>query len=240
MSIIYLSEKAHPLLQDYLTSQGHQLIRIADRGLTYPAVATHADLYMCKLGTAAHSPVFHMGTADSDQLGHNYPENIKYNAVCMGSYFIHHLKYTAPSLLEKVRQLGLNTIQVPQGYSKCSMTVLSDTAAITADEGIYHSIHRYFEENRPTGSPIRLLLIRPGHVKLDSFPYGFLGGASGLVGGQLIFNGDLSAHPDFQQISDFISAQGLTFKYFPDYPLADIGSIIEWRDMNTFPRKADL
>lgn len=237
MSTVYLSENAHPLLLNYLKTQGYELKLVKGQGMTYPEVAAHADLYMCKLGTAASAPLFRMFYEGPEDLGYKYPENVKYNGVCMGSYFIHHLAYTAPSLLKHTEQLGLNLIQVPQGYTKCNMVILNDTAAITSDEGIYQSLCRYFQgdfqtssENPPSSEnqPIRLLLIQPGHVKLGGFPYGFLGGASGRVGDEILFNGDLSAHPDFQQIIDFISAQGLTAKYFPDYPLEDIGSIIEW------------
>ena len=43
---------------------------------------------------------------------------------------------------------------------------------------------------------------------------------------EIVFNGDLSAHPDFNVISAFIESRGLSCVYFKDYPLTDIGSII--------------
>lgn len=220
MSTIYLSDKTNKLLLNYLKHLGHHLVLIKDTGLVYPEVATHADIYMCKLGAEPESPIFRGGIDDTLCLGYRYPENVKYNAVCIGNYFIHNLNYTSPMLLEKIKESGFKTIQVKQGYTKCNLVVINKHAAITSDEGIYNHIKHH----------VNVLLIQPGHVKLDKFPYGFLGGTSGRVGNEIIFNGNLKAHPDFKKISDFIAVQNLEIKYFEEYPLEDIGSIIEWRD----------
>ena len=42
----------------------------------------------------------------------------------------------------------------------------------------------------------------------------------------LIFNGDLSAHPDYRAIMDFAEEKGVGVKFFADWKLTDIGSII--------------
>lgn len=218
MSTIYLSNNANKILQNHLESQGHNLVMIQDTGLVYPEVATHPDIYMCKLGADPEASVFH----EEGQLclGYKYPENVKYNAVCIGNYFIHNLNDTAPALLNKIQQSGYKTIHVKQGYTKCNMVVINNHAAITSDEGIYKYVNNY----------INVLLIKPGYVRLGNFPYGFLGGGSGRVGNEIIFNGNLKSHPDYRKISDFIALQNLKIKYFEEYPLEDIGSIIEWRD----------
>ena len=39
-------------------------------------------------------------------------------------------------------------------------------------------------------------------------------------------NGNLAKHPDFAQIVDFVESHGLTPKWFPEYQLTDIGSIL--------------
>lgn len=220
MSTIYLSDNTNKILQNYLEHLGHNLVLIKDTGLVYPEVATHADIYMCKLGVEPESPIFQGGTDDILCLGYKYPENVKYNAACVGDFFIHNLHYTSPMLLEKIKQLGFTTIHVKQGYTKCNLVVINHHAAITSDEGIYKHMKNHIE----------VLLIEPGHVKLGKFPYGFLGGASGRVGNEIIFNGNLKDHPDYKKISDFITAQNLRIKYFEEYPLEDIGSIIEWRN----------
>lgn len=42
----------------------------------------------------------------------------------------------------------------------------------------------------------------------------------------IIFNGNLSAHPDFEAITDFIIKHSIDIIYFENYPLTDIGSIL--------------
>ena len=73
---------------------------------------------------------------------------------------------------------------------------------------------------------IDVLLIEKGHVALDGFEYGFLGGASGCIENTVYFNGDLSKHPDFEKICRFIESQNCRVRYFEGEPLADIGSVI--------------
>lgn len=215
-SNIYLSELAHPMLIEYLKTQGHELNFIYENDIVYKEVCTHADLYMCKLGANPDAPIFHI--EDKSELGFRYPDNVKYNGVCMGEYFIHNLKHTSDRLMVEVETRGLIPISVKQGYTKCNMVVVNDNAAITSDVGLYNSLQ---------GLGLDLLLIRQGYVELPGFSYGFLGGASGRVGDEIIFNGNLEAHPDFRKIQIFIEKQGLKVKHFPEYSLTDIGSIIQ-------------
>ena len=64
---------------------------------------------------------------------------------------------------------------------------------------------------------------------LSGYDYGFLGGASGLADGVLWFAGDLSRHPDFDKIMDFLDRREIAVRWFPDIPLTDVGSIIQTR-----------
>lgn len=211
----YLSEKARPPLREYLTRQGYKLYFISESNITYPAVATHPDLFYCRMGAGETAAVF---TGDPCELGYDYPHNVKYNAVCLDRYFIHNLKHTSPALLTAAHAKGLECIHVNQGYTKCNMVVVDGCSVITADQGILRTLQNY--------SDIDALKIRQGFVTLSGFEYGFLGGASGRVGNEIIFNGNLSCHPDFEKICKFIQNRGLSVKYFPDYELEDIGSII--------------
>lgn len=210
MSMIYLSETSHPLLQRALQVQGHQLFIIRRTGLTYDPVSSHPDMYMCSLGIGG--PVFF---GNPDELGPRYPKNVPFNAACTGRFFIHNLKYTSPALL-KVTQ-GIRRIHVSQGYAKCNIAIIDSSSIITSDKGIWNACY----------NDLDVLLIRPGHIRLQGFSYGFLGGACGRVGNRIFFNGNLKAHPDFKIISSFIESRSLEPVYFPQYPLEDIGSIIE-------------
>ena len=113
--------------------------------------------------------------------------------------------------------MGLEIIKCRQGYVKCNVVILDDTHIITEDIGIAKSLEE---------TEIDCLLIESGYVKLKGFSYGFIGGASGKLGETIIFNGDLSSHPDFEKIKTFIESLGLRLWYTKSYPLEDIGSII--------------
>ena len=234
MSTIYISETANPLLIDYLEQQGHIIKIVEMSDITYKPVSSHPDIYMCSMGPG--KPVFF---GCPEKIGSKYPENIIYNAACTGKYFIHNTKYTDSELLDFASPLEI--IDVPQGYTKCSTLIVDEYSIITSDVGIYNSCY-----GRPrstgneaaaedcnsciSGSPapqLEVLLIEKGHIKLQGFDYGFIGGASGRVGDTIVFNGDITQHPDHEKIAAFIESRGLKLKYFTEYPLEDIGSIIE-------------
>ena len=210
MRTIYISETANPLLIDYLKQQGHiiKIVKMSD--ITYKPVSSHPDIYMCSMGPG--KPVFF---GCPEKIGSKYPENIIYNAACTGKYFIHNTKYTDAELLEFAESLEI--IDVPQGYTKCNTLIVDEYSIITSDAGIYNSCYGILD----------VLLIEKGHIKLQGFDYGFIGGASGRVGDTIIFNGNITQHPDYEKITAFIESRGLKIKYFTGYPLEDIGSIIE-------------
>lgn len=205
--MIYISENANIQLIEYL--QNADKIHIVSKtDLVYPQIASHPDIYMCRMG----DEIIH---ARDEELGYNYPKDIAFNAVCTGRYFIHNTKYTAKRLLDTAKSKNMHIIHVNQGYTKCNTAVVDSCSIITSDKGIYNRTSPY----------LNVLLIQQGHIILKGFDYGFIGGTCGRIGNEIIFNGDISAHPDYNKITSFIQSRGLNIKYF-DYPLEDIGSII--------------
>ncbi len=220
MKKIHLSPLAGMPLIEYLKQKGFEICFTQALASVAEPVAHHPDLLLCKLGIDDKAPVFH---GDVSRLGPAYPADIPYNACCTGRYFIHNLKYTAPELLAASKQAAqhrkkpLLRVSVPQGYTKCNIVCVDEESIITSDAGI---------EKACSSAGMSVLKIRPGQVLLPGYAYGFLGGTSGRIGDKIVFNGDLSAHPDFNVISAFIESRGLSCVYFKDYPLTDIGSII--------------
>lgn len=210
MSTIYLSETANPTLIHYLKAQGHQVEIIKKTDRTYDPVSSHPDIYLCSLGPGA--PVFF---GCPEKIGKAYPENIRYNAACTGKYLLHNLKHTDPDLLKAAGHL--QPVHTAQGYTKCNVVIVDQASIITSDQGIF----------KASKEKMDVLLVRPGHIRLQNFPYGFIGGASGRVGDTILFNGNLEKHPNFQEIKAFIESRNLRLKYFKEYSLEDIGSIIE-------------
>lgn len=215
MKNIYVSKKLHKLPMEYLLQLNYKIHLVKSNAITYNEISTHADIFYCRMGANKNADIF---VGDTSEIGFKYPENICFNAVCLDKYFIHNLKYTSPTLLREAKNRGLNLINVKQGYTKCNIVAVDGNSVVTSDDGIFKTLSNY--------SDINVLKIQQGFVKLEGFEYGFLGGASGRVGNEIVFNGNLSNHPDFAAICKFIQSRGLNLKYFPEYELEDIGSII--------------
>lgn len=235
--ICNISENAPDILTEYIKSQECEI-----RYIKYKPdspIGTHPDLYMCKLGVNDNAPIFY---GDVNNIGNTYPNDAIYNAACTGKFFIHNMKITAPDLLKEISNIdnffediekdniksnenfkdiailrNIIPIHVNQGYSKCNICIVDENSIITEDPGIAKAC---------TKSGVDVLKISRGYVRLPNFEYGFIGGASGRINDILIFNGNLSIHPDFENIKEFVHAKGLCLHYFPEYPLTDIGSII--------------
>ncbi len=215
MKKIYIAKNADKILQDYLQRKGYVLELISSEDLVDPAISCHPDVFMCRLGVGHAAPLVE---ASKEELGMGYPAEAAFNAACTGKYFIHNLKITTPRLLSTARSTGMKLIHVPQGYAKCSTVIVDERSIITYDRGIAQACI--------DASDLDVLLVSPGHVLLPGYDTGFIGGCSGRIDDEVIFNGDLSAHPDFGQIRNFIESRGLKCIWFEDYPLTDIGSII--------------
>ena len=214
-SLIHLSPEVCEPLKKYLYTKGYQLkfTRNVNSSFCSNPISMHPDIVYCHIGNGL---VFH---GNPEKLLSHYPSDCIYNGCSTGKYFIHKLKITEPALLNKCSEYGLKLIDVPQGYSRCSALPIDENSIITYDRGIARACR---QNNGP-----EVLLIQSGFVHLRGYDTGFIGGTAGRIENEIIFNGDLSAHPDFSEIKSFILERKLTLKYFENEPLTDIGSIIE-------------
>lgn len=213
MSRVFISPLAHRQVTEYLAGLGHKVIFTEPESAFSEAVRLHPDLKICKLGTDPGAPAVF---ARHRAVG-GYPGEASMCALCIGKHLIHRPDITAPEILSAAKDYTF--IPVRQGYAKCSCTAVSDSAVVTADVGIASALKKH--------GGISVLMISPGHVLLPGYNTGFIGGASGRVGDEIIFNGSLAFHPDGDKIRKFILSEGLKVRDFPRLPLTDIGSIIE-------------
>lgn len=215
MKRVYISQNADKRLTDYIESRGFSPVYVHTEGVVPPGISCHPDIFLCKMGVTESAPVFFAG----DNIpGMTYPEDIVFNAACTGKYFLHNLSYTDEKLLLAAKAMGMKLINVRQGYTKCSVAVIDETSLITYDDGIVKACSPYKE--------LDVLKITPGHILLEGYNTGFIGGTCGRIGNEIVFHGDLSAHPDFEIIKEFISRKNLGCKWFTEFPLTDIGSIL--------------
>lgn len=139
-----------------------------------------------------------------------YPADIGLDPLVMDGRLYGRLDAVAAELLAAYpQQTG-----VRQGYARCSVVPLTEQAAITADRPLADALRAH---------SIDVLLIRAGHILLDGYGYGFIGGASfPLPDGSIGFFGDLSTHPDHAAIEAFADRHGVRLRSLPG-ALADFG-----------------
>jgi hypothetical protein len=216
MNKVHLSIGANPLFYSYLERLGYQIVTVLESPYLNSGIASHPDLFMCKMGSHPKSSIFF---GDPKTPKDPYPRDILYNAVCTGKYFIHNLSASDKALLLRAKEMNMILIDVRQGYTKCNTVVVDENSLITSDKGIFNTLVGH--------SDIDCLLVQQGHVDLPGYSTGFIGGASGRVGDRILFHGNLKCHPDYYQIKQFIEGKGLETVSFDEFPLTDIGSIIE-------------
>ena len=146
-----------------------------------------------------------------------YPHDIGLNAAKVGDKIICNARHTDETILIYAKKAGKNIIDTKQGYAKCSVCVVDNNSLVTSDVSIY---------KKATEHKIEALLVEKGHIGLDGYGYGFIGGCSGIIGkNTLAFTGDISLHPNYGDIQSFCWGRGVEVVSLSGDKLYDYGSI---------------
>lgn len=155
-------------------------------------------------------------TISTEIWNDKYPHDVIFNACLVGSLLICNKKSVSRLILEVAEDYGYKIINVPQGYTKCSVCVVSDNAIITADKAIAKACHT---------AGVDVLTVREGYVCLPPYDFGFIGGTSGACGNNVYFCGSLDTHPDADDIRTFCAKHGKTAVSLSMGKLFDVGSL---------------
>lgn len=234
--MVLIGERYKDKLAQSLALQGIEPIWLPDDPALDPRLAGHADLLAFASGSRivlAESlfrsvPYNNIGivnylTIDKgfEVLPTRSPRGRQYSAdaglcVCdTGKYTI----YCPGTIDDAVRDLiGGVPVTVAQGYAKCAACVVNDHSIITADAGVSRAAKN---------AGMDVLDIAPGHVALDGYDYGFIGGAAFKIRDDtLAFTGTLDAHPDRERILRFLAERGQKAVFLTNEPIFDIGGAI--------------
>lgn len=152
------------------------------------------------------------------KLGVKYPDDIAYNVGRMHGIAIHNFVSTDEVLKFHLKEQGLEFVNVKQGYSKCSIAIVDEQSAITADKSIHQEL---------SDRGYSILLVEPGYVELKNQKYGFIGGATGNFSKDIfLFSGVLDGHPDKENILRFLKNKNITIDFLANKSIVDIGTII--------------
>lgn len=224
--IDYRADKAKKALEEI----GITVYQTPAANIAYSAISGHPDIafhhldensavaspevyeYYCKLFGKKH---IIKGTSS---IKSTYPEDIAYNAARVGNAVFLNEKFTDNSIIDYYIKKGIKLINVKQGYSKCSICIISENAIITEDTSIAKAAKK---------NEIDVLKINSGYIHLKNFPYGFIGGASGLIADNTVaFCGNIQLHPNYKDILNFCENHKVKICSLYDNEIEDIGSII--------------
>lgn len=179
-----------------------------------PRLQGHADLMLLHLGSDVFWAAAGLEADCRIPVKQYVPmdNDCALNCCAIGPYWIGSIKYSAWQPADAMR------ISVKQRYARCSVCIVDDHSIITADHGI---------ARRAKVNGIDVLEITPGHILLDGFNYGFIGGASFKIApDKLAFTGTLHFHPDEERILGFLRKRKIEPVYLKDMPPRDIGSAV--------------
>ena len=226
---------------DYRTSENeinslrelnYDIIKIPKDNNLYEAINGHTDIQLNILNNHTKTVIINknidlsfkellrsknINFIESDStLSSKYPNNISLNAYITDNYLIHNLNFTDKKILDYCK--NKKTINVKQGYTKCSILPVKEKAIITNDKGIYDTLKN---ENFDS------LLLPFGDIELSGFNYGFIGGVGGMISdNSMAFFGSLDNYIFGNEVKNFLYKYDVKPIYLNNTKLIDRGSLL--------------
>lgn len=231
---VLLGEKYFDILNNPLKEWGIYAIKVPDNPCVDERLSGHADLAVfhrggkdlllapylkgSKFAESMQSRGFAVSFAEITQEP-EYPQDAQLNCCAFGKNIMAAPGVSCAEIVNYfTSEKGYRMIACKQGYARCSVCVVDEKSIITADRGIVAAARK---------NGIDVLVIRPGFIALDGFPYGFIGGAAFKMAKEtLAFTGTLDLHPDKAAIEDFLSARKIQPVFITHYPIFDIGGVL--------------
>lgn len=203
----------YPCFCEELEEKGYKIIPTENINTFHQPEQRHADMQLLKI----NDKTFTLKKC-RDKIGKTYPENVRLNCLFVGSKLYGKLSAVDSSVLDYCDKNDIQTVNVNQGYTRCSTLVINDNAVITADKSV---------EKALKSNGVEVLLISTGHILLEGFDYGFIGGAGFTDSGTTTFFGDITKHPDYEKIKAFCETHHTSVCILcKNQPLTDIGGVV--------------
>lgn len=222
---------AHPEIVSALEARGIQCITTEPDTRLQAPVASHADMQMFHLGgnrtfvlrreQSLKSKLEEVGfeVAETSNIPvAAYPGDVLCNALQIGDKFFASVGAVDPSIFSVAESMGLRTIHVNQGYTRCSAAVVDSGSIITMDAGM-GAAAKFMG--------LDIMIIPERRIVLDGYDYGFIGGCCGLIDKDVLaFTGRLDSLDFEKPIIDFLSEHNVQAVELTQGPMIDIGGIL--------------
>ena len=234
MKLLIVDKRISSKCEHALEKEGFYLIKLPPDPNLGEAVSSHPDTVLfhadgeiittadyCDFAAYIFSDIRELKpdmriSFSADKRTDKYPADCIMNALVIGRRIFAKADTLSKSILKFAKNGGYEIVHTNQGYPACTVLAFGNSA-ITADEGMASLL-------RENG--IRVTLISKGGISLPPYDYGFIGGASGVVGRKIYFFGDLNSHPDSAVIRKAIEEEGFIPVSLSDERLRDLGGMI--------------
>jgi hypothetical protein len=234
MKLLIVDYRITPKCESFLLKEGFSLLKLPPDNLLGEAISSHPDTVMFHLNGNIITTADYCDTAPyifsdirelcpevkihftSDRRSATYPHDCVMNALVIGNKLFCKRDSVSEVIIRLADDMGYEIYHTSQGYPACSVLAFGNNA-ITADRGL----GRLMEE-----VGISVTYINQGGISLPPYEYGFIGGASGVVGNKVYFFGDISKHPDGEIICKTIKESGYIPISLSDEALSDFGGVI--------------
>ena len=238
LKYLLIDERMRDVEKQTLKNLGYELIEIKKSINVYPEISSHVDIFACKVKDkiivekSAYKMLKNKLNNDENilisgekMISYDYPNDIKYNVCIVGNKAIHNFKYTDSKIISELNKNNFELINVKQGYSNCSISVIDEKSIILSDRGVYNNL-------KNSGLDILFLDYIP-HIKLfdENGEYsqknGFIGGAISRIGDNIVVFGDIDKIDYYCNIRKFIESRNLKIIDFEGLDVIDYGGVIE-------------
>lgn len=235
VSHIILGIKYKELLNDFFIRNDIRPIYISDNPYVDRRISGHADLsvlHLCNNKIMVSDYLFDsIGRTISENTGvsfdickayktqtKNYPDDANLNVCIINDKAILNKKTADKEIVDILTNKEIKILNCNQGYTRCSICVVSENAIITEDD----AIERMCIQNN-----ISVLKIKESVVQLPGFSCGFIGGASFKVAtDKIVFTGMIKSIPIRNEIESFAEKNNVEVIYATKNDIIDIGSAI--------------
>lgn len=238
LKYLLIDERMRDVEKQTLKNLGYELIEIKKSINVYPEISSHVDIFACKVKDkiivekSAYKMLKNKLNNDENilisgekMISYDYPNDIKYNVCIVGNKAIHNFKYTDSKIISELNKSNFEIINVKQGYSNCSISVIDEKSIILSDRGLYNNL-------KNSGLDILFLDYIPDIKLFDengeySQKNGFIGGAISRIGDNIVVFGDIDKIDYYCNIRKFIESRNLKIIDFEGLDVIDYGGVIE-------------
>lgn len=147
-----------------------------------------------------------------------YPGDVLCNGFVWNGWLVGNPRTLDSHIQQASVRQDLQMLAVRQGYASCSVALIDEKAAVTADEGMARQLEKH---------DFTVLRIRPGFIVLPGYDTGFIGGCCGKLAPDILaVSGRLDSHPDGGIIRKFVKSRGVNILELTQNALTDVGGIL--------------